>query len=408
MEQRGFVFQSENLLSPAEAVATFLARVPLAPLGTEKVALDDAHGRVLALQVIADRDYPIGPRSAMDGFAVRADDVPGRLTIAGDLAMGVTWPHALEPGKALRIPTGGMLPEGADAVVPVEDSVLEGENVRVSIALERGENVNERASDMRAGDRVLEPGTQLTAPHVALLATLGVTAVPAFVRPRIAILSNGDELIAPDATPKPGQIRDSNRYAIAATLRAFGADPLHFPTISDEPGELERALRDALARADAVVLTGGSSVGERDRTPAAIASLGEPGVVVHGLRVKPGKPTVFAAAGKKLILGLPGNPTSAVVILQAVAAPLIAALTGASSKNAVVTARLTAPVKSRPGWTWYVPVALEHEAEGWAAHPLPLRSSTVSIIARADGYATLPEDVEGHPAGTTLTVTRFI
>jgi molybdopterin molybdotransferase len=167
-------------------------------------------------------------------------------------------------------------------------------------------------------------------------------------------------------------------------------------------------LRTALEDADAAVLTGGSSVGERDRTPAAIAALGDPGVIVHGLRVKPGKPTVLAAAGAKPIIGLPGNPTSSVVILQAVVRPIISAMTGARDAVDTVAARLSGSVSSRLGWTWYVPVSLKNEGGDWVAHPLPLRSSTVSIIARSDGYIVLPEDVESYSEGTRVAVTRFI
>jgi len=408
MEQRGFVFHTENLLSPDDAVATFLARVAVSPPAVERVPLDGAHGRILAESVSADTDYPNAPRSAMDGFAVRVADIPGRLQIAGDIAMGKAWPHALEPGTTLRIPTGGVLPEGADAVVPVEDTAIEGTSVVARYALSSGENVTARASDMRAGERVLDAGTRITAPHAGLFATLGIVDVPVYRRPRIAVISSGDELVSPDVVPRPGQIRDSNRFAIAATLRALGADAVHIPSVNDEPGALEIALKTALAGADAAVLTGGSSVGERDRTPSAIARLGAPGVIVHGLRVKPGKPTVLAAIGNQPIIGLPGNPTSAVVILQAVVRPIINAMCGAHDQTETVDARLAAAASSRPGWTWYVPVSLKNEGGAWVAHPLPLRSSTVSIIARSDGYITLPEDVEAYPAGTRIPVTRFI
>lgn len=395
-------------MSPRDAVATFLARVTLAPPRVERVALDDAHGRVLAETVVADADYPIAPRSAMDGFAVHSSELPGTLTVAGDLAMGRVWEGRLAPGTALRIPTGGVVPEGADAVVPIEDATFASGAIEVTSPVRAGENVNERASDMHAGARVLQVGTRITAPRAAVLATLGMTTVAVFSRPRVAVLSSGDELIDPNRVPGVGEVRDSNRYAIAATLRSFGVDAVHIPTVGDAPGELESALRSALTNADGAIVTGGSSVGERDQTPAAIAALGEPGVIVHGLRVKPGKPTVLAAVGEKPVIGLPGNPTSCVVILQAVAAPIISALTGATFQPAYGSATLGAPVRSRPGWMWYVPATFEDEGERLVAHPLPLRSSTVSIIAQADGYIVIPEDVEAYPAGTTVTVARFI
>ncbi len=408
MEQRGFVFHTENLLSPDDAVATFLARVALAPPSIERVPLDCAHGRILAEPVFADSDYPNAPRSAMDGFAVSSAQTPGRFRIIGEVQMGSTWTDALASGTAVRIPTGGVVPRGADAVVPIEDVVLDGVSILAEQAYRSGENVNQRAGDMHAGDRVLDAGIRITAPHAGLLATLGIVDVAVYRRPRIGVISSGDELIAPDAVPQPGQIRDSNRFAIAATLRALGADAVHIPTVNDDPGSLERALQTALAHADAAMLTGGSSVGERDRTPSAIAALGAPGVIVHGLRVKPGKPTVLAAAGDRPIIGLPGNPTSAVIILQAIVRPIIEAMCGAAHRVDAIEARLSAAVASHLGWTWYVPVSLKNEGGGWVAHPLPLRSSTVSIIARSDGYIVLPEDVETYSEGTRVAVTRFI
>lgn len=390
-----------------DAVATFFRCVTLAAPAVETVSLDAAHGRILAQRIDADRDYPDAPRSAMDGFAVAARSERQRLRIAGEITMGSEWPGSLQPGTALGIPTGGVVPEGADAVVPVEDARVEGGTVAVG-ATEPGENVNPRAHDMRAGEPVLQPGRRIRGPELGVLATLGVAEVPVFRRPVIGVLSSGDELIGVTASPQPGQIRDSNRYAIAGTLLAMGAEVVHLPTVGDEAGALEASLGAGLERCDAIFVTGGSSVGERDRTPGAIAELGKPGVVVHGLRVKPGKPTVLAATRGKPIVGLPGNPTSALMILEAVAAPIVAALTGATFESGPeLDAVLEAPVRSRRGWTWYVPVSLRHEGATLAAHPLPLRSSMVSLTARADGYLEIAPQLEELPAGTPVRVRSF-
>jgi molybdenum cofactor synthesis domain-containing protein len=408
MEQRGFVFHEQNLLSPDEAVATFIARAQPATLGVEHVALDEALGRVLAQRIDADADYPNAPRSAMDGFAVQAARTPGRFRIVGEIAMGRAWNGTLESGTALRIPTGGVVPSGADAVVPIELATLDGMDLGVAAAFESGTNVNRKAGDMRAGEPVLAAGIRIGAPHVGVLATLGVVRVPVYRRPCFAMLSTGDELIAPEAVPIPGEVRDSNRYAVAAALRAMGAEIRHMPTVGDTPGALELALREVLSSCDGAILTGGSSVGERDHTPRAIASLGEPGVIVHGLRVKPGKPTVLAAIGEKPVIGLPGNPTSALVILEAVLAPIVGAYLGAAPVLATVDATLASLVASRAGWTWYVPVNLRQEAGSWMAHPLALQSSSVSLTARADGFIAIPEAAEIWDAGRSVTVTRFL
>lgn len=407
MEQRGFVFHTENLLSPADAVATFLARVRVAPVGVESVEIDDAAGRVLAQDVFADRDYPEAPRSAMDGFAVRSDDAPGTLRIAGDIAMGLPWPSLLQPHTALRIPTGGIVPDGADAVVPVEETRLAGGDVVVG-DIAPGEHINARGGDMRAGESVLTAGTVLRGGHLGALATLGISAVPVYRRPTVAVISSGDELVPLTAVPQPGQIRDSNRHAVAGTLQALGALPVLFATVSDAPGALEHALRAALERCDAVVLTGGSSVGERDRTPDALARLGQPGVIVHGLRVKPGKPTVLAAIGSKPIIGLPGNPASALTILCAVVAPIFERLAGSIREGGAMSAVLGSSITTRAGWTWFVPVVLKDEAGRQTAHPLPLRSSATSLLARATGYVLVGEALETIDAGTHVDVHRLL
>jgi molybdopterin molybdotransferase len=344
----------------------------------------------------------------MDGFAVAAARAPGTFSVAGEIAMGHPWLLKLQPGEAVRIPTGGVVPEGADAVVPIEDATLTGKLLTIDGALEPGENVNPAAGDMRAGTPVLEPGTRIGGPHLGVLATVGITAVAVYPRPRIAVISSGDELVPAAMKPAAGQVRDSNRYAIAGALQMMGAQPFHGATVSDVPGALERALRRALSEADGAIVTGGSSVGEKDRTPAAVNALGEPGVIVHGLRVKPGKPTVLAAIGNKPVIGLPGNPTSALVILEAVIAPIIASLAGAPIVPATVEAQLSTAVRTRTGWTWYVPVRLETANGVTVAAPLPLHSSMVSLTARADGYVTIPDEVETLDKGSRVIVHRFM
>jgi molybdenum cofactor synthesis domain-containing protein len=404
----GAGFVPELLLAPEQALIAFFARVRVAPPGVERVAIDDAAGRVIASSVAADADYPAAPRSAMDGFALAAAGTPGAFTISGDVRMGESPHWQVERGCAARIPTGGMLPRGTDVVVPIEDARVEDGTVHVSDAFDAGTNVVERGADMRRGETILTPGTRVRAPQAGLLATLGVTQVAVYRRPVVGVFSSGDELVDPAETPEPGRIRDSNRYATAASLRAMGAEPRHYPRLADERDDFVRALSKALEECDAVTVSGGSSVGARDALPDAVAALGEPGVVVHGLRIKPGKPTLLGAAGGKPILGLPGNPTSALLVLEAVAAPIVTALTGARPAIArTASARLSAPLRSRAGWTWYVPVALRNEGAALLAHPLTLRSFSVSLAARADGYVVMGEGAEEWPADTPVAVQLF-
>ena len=399
---------AETLLAPQQAIVAFFARARLAPPGTETVPLDEAFGRVLAQSVVAGEDYPNAARSLMDGFALQSQFAPGDFEIVAGVVMGEAATISLIPSTAMPIPTGGLLPPGADAVVPIEDVRVEGSRLRVDAAVAPGSNVAQCGADMRRGETILRPGRRIRAGEAGVLATLGVTGVPVYRRPAVAVLSSGDELVEPQARPRLGEIRDSNRYAVAASLRAMGADARHYPTLRDEADAFESGLARALAECDGVVVTGGSSVGERDRLPHAVAQMAKPGVIVHGLRVKPGKPTLLGAHGGKPLLGLPGNPMSALFVLEAVASPIVAALTGAPIEAATLQARLEEPARSRAGWTWYVPVSLRRHGEVPVAQPLAVRSFSVSLAARADGYIVMGELDEEWPPGKLVTVHRFL
>lgn len=408
METRRIGFQADALLAPEQAVTLYFSHAQLRAAQTEYVHLDHALRRVLAESIVSDGPHPAAPRSAMDGFAVRSADTPGALALAGEIRMGHAWEGRLPEHGAIRIPTGGVLPEGADAVVPIEDVRLNGSTVEIAASIAAGDCVNPAGSDMRPGEMLLEPGRSIGGAELGVLATLGIASVAVHRRPVVAVISSGDELVAVDATPTQAQVRDSNRWAVAGTLQALGAAVRHLPTAPDDPVRLEAVLREAVATCDAVVLTGGSSVGERDFTPRIVAQLGKPGVIVHGLRVKPGKPTVLASVGGKPVIGLPGNPASALMILEAVAAPIIASLSGRKVRRAVRGAILGRDVAKRSGWTWFVPVRLDEAAATPVAYPLELRSSSVSLLARASGYLILDEALESAAAGTPVEVTRFL
>ena len=400
-------FDVRDLLPPQQAIITFLSRAALLPPRVEAVDLDHALGRVLASDLISDRAFPDVPRSTMDGYAIRADDVPATLRIVAEVQMGAQSRASVAAQQAARIPTGGVVPSGADAVVPFERVSIDGETIQVADHVRSGDCITQRGEDIREGEHIFSAGRRIGPAEIGVLATLGCGEVAVFSRPLVAVTSSGDELVEPAALPKPGQVRDSNRYAIAATLRAMGATVVHYPTARDREGALEEILRSALAASDAIVLSGGSSVGERDRTPEAISALGDPGVIVHGLRVKPGKPTVLAAIEGKPIVGLPGNPTSALMILETIGAPIVAALTGTHLVGRPIDAELHEGVESRRGWTWFVPVTLSPKSAGFWAHPLPLRSSLTTLCARADGFIIVDEDTERLGRGTTVHVHSF-
>jgi molybdopterin molybdotransferase len=395
-------FATESLLAPADALAAYFARVRSETPATERVARDDARGRVLASDISADQDYPAAMRSSMDGYAIASEWSPGEFSVVGDVRMGESGSPLLERRQTVRIPTGGVLPAGADAVVPIEDVRSEGDRIFVDQPIAAAEYVVARGADMRAGAPVLPAGTALHGAQIGLLASLGIERVDVYRRPVVGIVSNGDEIVPPSERPRAGQVRDSNRYAIAATLQAMGSQPKHYPTVGDAPGELARTFREILAECDAVVASGGSSVGAHDRLPEAVAQF-DPGIIVHGLKIKPGKPALFGAAGSKPILGLPGNPVSALMVLEAVAAPIFVRLAGAPFRPAIERLRLAGPLRGRPGWTWFVPVAI-NDSQAW---PLELHSFSVSLAARAAGYVVVLPDAAGLSAGDEVAVHRF-
>jgi molybdenum cofactor synthesis domain-containing protein len=400
----GATFETERLLAPAEAVAAYLDAVRPRPRGTERVPLADAFGRILAGDATAGGPYPADDRSTMDGFAVRSADGAAPRRIAGAVRMGQAPPAPLGAGEAMRIPTGGVLPAGADAVVPIEDADERDGTVAPHAAPAARDYFTPRGEDMAAGDVVLRAGRRIGAPELSVLATLGATEIEVYVRPRVAVVSTGDELVDPGARPGTGQVRDSNRWAIAGGLLALGCEVVHLPRAGDEVEATRALIAQGLAAADAVVLTGGSSVGARDQVPAAIDGLGAPGVVVHGLKVKPGKPTVLAAVGSRPVIGLPGNPTSALTIFDAIASEVFRALTGErGARRATVAAVAGEPFAGREGWTWYVPAVLE----GGAVRPLALRSSHTSLLARADGYVVVGPERARIAAGEPVTLVRY-
>jgi molybdopterin molybdotransferase len=403
-------FDESRLLAPEQAVIAYLSRAAIGPAGIERVPLEFASGRILAEDAVAAEDHPLHPRSTMDGFAFASTSGGAgvRLQVVGEVLMGHAPPRGLERGEAMRVPTGGAIPAGADAVVPQEDVDLDGEGLFLREAGRPGDFITRQADDVKAGERVLEAGRRLGGPELGVLATLGITYPALYRRPRVAIVSTGDELVDADAVPGIGQVRDSNRYAIAGALAAFGAEPVQWPRAADTLDALRSAVRGALAAHDAVVTTGGSSVGARDLVPQVVAELGAPGAIVHGLRVKPGKPTLLAAVGPKPVIGLPGNPASSLMILEAVVRPLVAALTGERGfRPIVLEAVARTPFKGRPGWTWYVPARLHLSGAQLEAEALQIRSAQTSLLARASGYAAIGENSAPIATGEMVRVTLF-
>ncbi|GAC1444516.1 MAG: molybdopterin-binding protein [Vulcanimicrobiaceae bacterium] len=401
-------FDLARLLAPTQAVVAYLGAAALAAPAIEVVGLEGAVGRVLARDVAAREDHPSHARATMDGFAVASATTDLTRRIVGTIAMGKPAPHAIGRTETMWIPTGGALPDGADAVVPQEDVTIADDTIALHESTAPGTFVSARASDIVAGEFVLRAGRRIGGPELGVLATLGVVNVPVFRKPRVALLSTGDELVDPAGDLAVGEIRDSNRYALAGALVALGATPVHVPRARDTHEAIAAALRDALASCDAVVTTGGSSVGERDFVPRVVEELAVGATIVHGLRVKPGKPTLLAAIDGKAIVGLPGNPTSSLMILEAVVRPIVATLTGEThAPRAPLEAIATAPFVGRDGWTHYIPARLTSRGAMLYAEPLAIRSAQTSLLARASGYATIGEAQARVAAGDRIAISPF-
>lgn len=390
----------------------------------EEVDLLQALGRVLAEDVVSPEDVPPYTRSTVDGYAVRAADthgateaLPGILSLVEDIPMGALPTRALKPGQCSRIPTGGALPEDADACVMVEHTeMLDEHTVLVRRPVAVGENVVQRGEDMRTGETLLRAGRVLTPFDLGALAALGFSRVPVVVRPVVAVISSGDEIVPPGATPLPGQIRDINSYSLGAALSAIGAEPVLMGIAKDTYDSLRKMVESALDTADAVVISGGSSVGARDLVVKVLNDLGPPGVVVHGVAVRPGKPVVLAVVRDKPVFGLPGHPVSALVALDLFVRNTLNAVTAritsdadvlerlASSQETFVTARLARNLSSAPGREDHVRVRLSEKDGVLYAEPILGKSGILSTMVRSDGEVVIPPESEGLIAGSTVKI----
>jgi molybdopterin molybdotransferase len=380
----------------------------------ETVSLAEASGRVPAEPVAAPHDLPGFARSTVDGFAVRAADtygasegLPSPLDVIGAVEMGRVPAISAAPGSAIAMPTGGVIPDGADAVVMVEytQEAMPG-TIEVTRPVAPGDGLVRADEDARAGDELLAAGRPLRAQDLGLLAAAGVTEVSVHARPRVAIVSTGDEVVDPStARLEVGQVRDATAPALAALVRDAGGEPDLRGIVPDDRAALDRELRDAVASSDVVVISAGSSVGARDETAAVVAGLGAPGIWAHGIALRPGKPTLLAECDGVPVIGLPGNPRSALVVFRLVGMPLVRLVGGITRETPepTVRARLARDVPSASGRLDVVQVALRDGV----ATPLFGASALLSVLTEADGYLLVPDDATGLQGGTEVDVRLY-
>ncbi|HLU59290.1 MAG TPA: gephyrin-like molybdotransferase Glp [Pseudonocardia sp.] len=392
-----------------EALAGFR---PARRTAVEEVPLAEALHRVPGAAVPAPGPLPGFARSTVDGYAVRAADtygasegLPSYLDLLGAVRMGAAPEVAVRPGGAVAMPTGGVLPEGADAVVMVEHTAetMPG-TIEVTRPVAPGSGVVRADEDVAVGAPLVPGGRPLRAPDLGMLAAGGVTRVAVHARPRVVVLSTGDEVVPPEtAALGPGQVRDATASALAGLVRDAGGEPVLAGIVSDEPGALEARLREVLPDADLVVVSAGSSVGARDETAGAVAALGD--IWCHGLAIKPGKPTLLAECAGVPLIGLPGNPLSALVVFRLVGVPLVWRLAGceAPPPEPSTRARLARDLPSAAGRLDVVQVAVRDGR----AEPIFGPSALLSVLTRADGCIVVPEPATGLDAGTEVEVTLY-
>lgn len=380
----------------------------------ETLPTAQARGRIIAEAPRAPLDLPEFARSSMDGYAVRAADtfgatpsLPAYLKVAGVVPMGARPDLRVQSGHAAEIYTGAMLPEGADAVVMIERTQAIGDGeIEVMAPVAPGENVVQIGEDVAAGDAILPRGQRIRPQDIGGLLAVGITQVTVSAQPRVALLSSGDELVPPDMTPTPGQIRDINAYVLAAMFEERGAQASIHGIAADTFDDLYAKARAALDAADMLVLSAGSSVSVRDLTREVINRLGAPGLIQHGLAVKPGKPTILAVCDGKPVIGLPGNPVSAALVARQLVLPVIDHLQAALPvRLPSIRATLTQNIASTTGREDSVPVRVITNADGtFSAEPVFGKSNLIFTLIQADGLVTVPLNSNGLRAGTEVTV----
>jgi molybdopterin molybdotransferase len=389
-----------DLISLEEALARIFEQVR--PLAAEPVPLAAAAGRVIAEDARSEVDLPPFASSAMDGFAVRSSDTPGRLPIVARIAAGVPAPRALEPGEAMGIATGGVVPDGADAVIPIEYVVESDNGVEIEQAVGQGDNVRPRGSDVSAGDVVVSQGSRLGPAQVGALAAAGLVEVSAARRPRVLVLATGTELRRPGEPLGPGEVYDANGVLLATAFASAGADVETLPTVADDAAAHRRALESGL-EADVLVTSGGVSVGPHDLVRGLLAELGVE-EIFWGLAVKPGKPLAFGVRGATLVFGLPGNPVSSLVGAEVFVRPALLALQGATVPGPVYSAgSLASAIRRNAQRDEFVRARAVPSATGVVLEPITGQEShMIARAATADALVHAPRGDGELAAGDTV------
>ncbi len=394
-----------KLQPPFIALDKFLMEIPETHPKTERIETGDSLGRVLAFDFISPHPLPQFPRSTVDGYAVRCSDthgastsMPAILKLAGEAPMGKIPDMIVAEGGAILIHTGGMIPDGADAVVMLENTQLNtGNDLEVYKAVGKNENLILIGQDVKAGEVVIPAGRVIRPVEIGGLMSFGQTIVEVNQKPIVGILSSGDEVIPPSQIPNIGQVRDINTSTMSALVHQSGGESITYPIVSDSEEAMTRAVQKAFSECDIVLITAGSSASTRDLTSIVIEKLGKPGILAHGVNVRPGKPTILAVCDSKPVIGLPGNPVSALVIADLFVKPVVRKLLGITDTHirARINANLMSPIVSIAGREDWIPAQLAQTAEGYNVAPIFFVSNLIFNLVKANSLIHIPADVTG-------------
>ncbi len=410
----------ENIITAEEALDLVIRGLPERSIPSAAIPVYEALGRICADDVVAGEDLPPFPRSTVDGYAVHAadtfsasDTMPAYLNLAGEIFMGRPAGPDLPRSGAVKIPTGGMLPAGADAVVmfehvqPLDDALIE-----VMKAAGPGENVIRRAEDVSRNEIILKQGHRMRPQDIGACAGLGITHIPAYRKPAVAIISTGDEIVPPETLPGPGQIRDINSYLLHGLVADEGCVPVRRGIFRDDYREIRKVIEESMHESDVILLSGGTSVGTKDMIAGIILDIGKPGLLFHGVSLKPGKPLIGGIVEGIPLFGLPGHPAAVEVCFDLFIRPVLGRLAGRKDRlermrEPVVAARLSKNIASTPGREEHIRVIVEERDDGLWAIPVISKSGLIATLVRTDGTVVVPLHTSGIQQGDKVEVRLF-
>jgi len=398
----------EKLTNVDEALSIFFKALEPKRMSAERVSVEYSLGRVAAENIVSPTDLPLFDRSAVDGYAVMAKDTFESSQFKPK-TLRLTQENRINSGQTKRVWTGNPIPKGADAVIMLEHTREVKGEIQIIVAVTPSENVSKKAEDINKGEVAVKSGTRLQSHHVGFLAALGLTHVNVVQKPKVAVLSTGNELIELSKKPRANQIINSNRFVIAGLCRELGAEPIYLGIAKDNEEEIGARILDGIKKADAVVTTGGTSVGAADLVPIVVNKMGKPGIVVHGVAIRPGMPTALGIQKGKPIFVLSGNPVAAIVGFEVFARPIILKLLGIEHESRLmVKARLTRRIAGALGRRVYLRVKTFEKAGEFHAEPVRTKGSGLySSMTKANGYVIIPEDREGLEEGEAVIVHLF-